>query len=173
MIKKLFNDSVEKMLSLSKEQSTIRVSKETDVLAIETFKEAQQKIFIKTDRLFVGLMVAQWIFGVICALVISPRTWSGEYSEIHIHLWAAIFLGGAIASLPIYLGIKHSGKPITRHVIAFSQALYSAILIHLTGGRIETHFHVFGSLAFLSFYRDWRVLITATIIIATENIITL
>ncbi len=36
--------------------------------------------------------------------------------------------------------------------------LWSGVLIHLTGGRIETHFHVFGSLAFLSFYRDWRVL---------------
>ena len=36
--------------------------------------------------------------------------------------------------------------------------LMSALLIHLTGGRIETHFHVFGSLAILAFYRDWRVL---------------
>jgi len=42
--------------------------------------------------------------------------------------------------------------------------LTSALLIHLSGGRIETHFHIFGSLAFLSFYRDWRVLITATAI---------
>jgi len=36
----------------------------------------------------------------------------------------------------------------------------SALLIHLSGGRIETHFHVFGSLAFLAFYLDWPVLIT-------------
>jgi len=28
-----------------------------------------------------------------------------------------------------------------------------------TGGRIETHFHVFGSLALLAYYRDWKVLI--------------
>ena len=32
--------------------------------------------------------------------------------------------------------------------------LWSGLLIHLTGGRIETHFHVFGSLAFLAFYLD-------------------
>ena len=32
----------------------------------------------------------------------------------------------------------------------------SALLIHLSGGRIETHFHIFGSLAFLAFYRDCR-----------------
>jgi len=33
-------------------------------------------------------------------------------------------------------------------------------------GRIETHFHVFGSLAFIAFYRDWRVLIPATIVVS-------
>ena len=43
---------------------------------------------------------------------------------------------------------------MTRHVIAISQMLTSALLIHLSGGRIETHFHVFGSLAFLAFYLD-------------------
>ena len=44
-----------------------------------------------------------------------------------------------------------------------------ALLIHLTGGRIETHFHIFGSLAFLAFYRDWRVLVTATLVVAVDH----
>jgi len=44
---------------------------------------------------------------------------------------------------------------LTRHAIAVGQMLCSALLVHLSGGRIETHFHVFGSLAFLAFYRDW------------------
>jgi signal transduction histidine kinase/DNA-binding response OmpR family regulator len=47
--------------------------------------------------------------------------------------------------------------------------LASALLIHLTGGRIETHFHVFGSLAVLAFYRDWRVLVTATAVVALDH----
>jgi PAS domain S-box-containing protein len=47
--------------------------------------------------------------------------------------------------------------------------LFSALLIHLTGGRIETHFHVFGSLAFLAFYRDWRVLVSATAVVAIDH----
>ncbi len=46
-----------------------------------------------------------------------------------------------------------------------------ALLIHLTGGRIETHFHVFGSLAFLAVYRDWRVLITASAIVAVDHLL--
>jgi hypothetical protein len=47
--------------------------------------------------------------------------------------------------------------------------LSSALLIHLTGGRIETHFHVFGSLAFLAFYLDWQVILTATIVVAADH----
>src|SRR6185436_15178415 len=46
-----------------------------------------------------------------------------------------------------------------------------ALLIHLTGGRIETHFHVFGSLAMLAFYRDWRVLIPATAVVAVDHMV--
>jgi two-component system, sensor histidine kinase and response regulator len=47
----------------------------------------------------------------------------------------------------------------------------SGLLIHLSGGRIETHFHVFGSLAFLAFYRDWRVLIPATVVVAADHFV--
>ena len=49
--------------------------------------------------------------------------------------------------------------------------LMGALLIHLTGGRIETHFHVFGSLAFLAFYRDWRVLVPATVVVALDHLL--
>ena len=47
----------------------------------------------------------------------------------------------------------------------------AGLLIHLTGGRIETHFLVFGSLAFLMFYADWRVLITASLVTATDHFV--
>ena len=52
-----------------------------------------------------------------------------------------------------------------------AQMLMGALLIHLTGGRIETHFHVFGSLAFLAFYRDWRVLVPATVVVALDHLL--
>src|SRR5207302_2447214 len=61
------------------------------------------------------------------------------------------------------------GAAITRYVIAVAQMLMSALLISVTGGRIETHFHVFGSLVILSFYRDWRVLISATIVVYLDH----
>src|SRR5688572_15222679 len=70
---------------------------------------------------------------------------------------------------PILLAIFRPGTALTRYVIAASQMLSSALLIHLTGGRIETHFHVFGSLAFLAFYLDWKVILTATVVVAADH----
>ena len=133
------------------------------------FTEHQQSICKRTDRMFAGLMAIQWVAGIAAALWLSPRTWSGPYSQTHLHVWAAIFLGGAISLFPVALALLRPGEPSTRYVIATAQMLMSSLLIHLTGGRIETHFHVFGSLAFLAFYRDWRVLVPATVVVAADH----
>jgi PAS domain S-box-containing protein len=138
---------------------------------IELFKEQQQNIIRHTDRLFLWLMICQWFFAVWLALWISPRTWSGVDSQIHPHVWLAIFLGGIITSAPVFLARTQPGKTLTRHVIAVGQMLMSALLIHLTGGRIETHFHVFCSLAILAFYRDWRVLVSASAVVFVDHIV--
>jgi PAS domain S-box-containing protein len=135
------------------------------------FRVHQQEIYQRTDRMFVGLLGLQWLTSIVFALWISPRAWSGAVSYIHLHVWAALFLGGGISLLPIVLGLVRPGTAATRHTIATAQMLTSALLIHLTGGRIETHFHVFGSLAFLAFYRDWRVLIPATVIVALDHLL--
>ena len=128
-------------------------------------------IYRRTDRVFAVLMALQWVFGIVAAVFISPRTWAGTSSHMHPHVWAAVLLGGAISSLPIVLALLKPGHVVTRYVISVTQMLWSALLIHLTGGRIETHFHVFGSLAFLAFYRDWPVLIPATIVVAADHLL--
>ena len=124
---------------------------------------------VRIDRMFVWLFLAQYIAGIIAALTISPYAWEGKLHTIHLHVWVAVVGGAGIIILPILLAIFRPGTTLTRHVVAASQMLASALLIHLTGGRIETHFHVFGSLAFLAFYLDWTVLITATVIVAADH----
>jgi two-component system sensor histidine kinase/response regulator len=133
------------------------------------FEEHRQRIFVRTDHLFAGLMVFQWIAAIGAALWFSPATWEGQYSYVHLHVWTAIFFGGAITVFPAMLAWQASGKAPTRYVIAGSQMLMSALLIDVTGGRLETHFHIFGSLAFLAFYRDWRVFIPATLVVAADH----
>ena len=136
----------------------------------ELLREHLHGIYCHTDRIFAWLMAAQWLFGVVLALVISPRAWYGVYSQTHIHVWLALVLGGIISAFPVALALLFSGHTFTRHVIAVGQMLMSGLLIHLTGGRIETHFHVFGSIALLAFYRDWRVLISATVVVYVDHL---
>jgi two-component system, sensor histidine kinase and response regulator len=119
--------------------------------------------------MFAYLMVGQWLAAIAFALVVSPRTWAGADSQIHVHVWAALILGGLVSLFPAALALLRPGTAFTRYTIATAQMLMGALLIHLTGGRIETHFHVFGSLAMLAFYRDWRVLIPATAIVAADH----
>jgi two-component system sensor histidine kinase/response regulator len=138
-------------------------------LTAEHLQNHCQQVWQRTDRMFAGLMAIQWLTGIGVSLWITPRTWIGATSSIHLHVLAAIFLGGTIAAFPVLLVFWRPGQAITRHVIAVAQMLASALLIHLAGGRIETHFHIFGSLAFLAFYRDWRVLITASIVVVLDH----
>src|SRR5947207_1109495 len=146
-------------------------SRTTAMRVAELFNEHQRDIYERTDHMFAVLMAIQWAGGIVAAYLISPQAWIGTTSQTHVHVWAAVFLGGAISSLPIALAITRPGRFTTRYTIAVGQMLMGALLIHLTGGRIETHFHVFGSLAFLSFYRDWRVLVPATVVVAADHLL--
>lgn len=135
------------------------------------FADHLQQIHRRTDRMFAVLMLFQWFAAIVAALWLSPRAWAGVTSHVHIHVWGALFLGGAITLYPVFMAWVYPGSVFTRHTVAVGQLLMSALLIHLTGGRIETHFHVFGSLAFLAFYRDWRVIATGTTLTALDHIL--
>ncbi|MBI4717714.1 MAG: response regulator [Planctomycetes bacterium] len=135
------------------------------------FSDHLRTIQRRTDRLFALLLLAEWVAGVLIALLVSPRSWAGSASRVHTHVWLALLLGGAINAGPWFLIWRRAGAPVTRHVVACAQMLWSGLLIHLTGGRIETHFHVFGSLAFLAFYRDWRVFIPATLVVGVDHLV--
>ena len=148
----------------------LAAKQECGALAVSHFEDSLNRVHRRTDRMFARLMVAQWLAGVAAALWISPRTWIGDTSQVHLHVWTAILLGGALTAFPVFMVRKHAGHALTRHVIAFAQMMTSALLIHLSGGRIETHFHVFGSLAFLAFYRDRRVLVTATLVVTLDHL---
>lgn len=135
------------------------------------FHEQWQAVITRTDHMMAGLMVVQWIGAVVCALTYSNTAWAGSYSFPHPHVVYALLLGGLITALPVALAMWFSGKVWTRNCIAVCQMLMSSLLIHLSGGRIETHFHVFGSLAILAFYRDWRVLLWATVVVAIDHFV--
>jgi signal transduction histidine kinase len=125
----------------------------------------------KTSQLFFWLLLAQWLLAVALAFAISRWSSAGNAQGLRAHVYLAVFLGGALNAVPLALLRKMPESTVTRHVVAVAQMLWSALLIEVTGGRIETHFHIFGSLAFLAFYRDWRVLPTAAAVVLGDHLL--
>jgi hypothetical protein len=137
----------------------------------DIYEEHKRKVYVRTDRMFVWLMPIQWVAGLVIALWLYRGGWPWHAGAIDPHIWTALFLGGAITLWPVFCALEWPGVEVTRQMIAIGQMAMSALLIHLCGGRIETHFHIFGSLAFLAFYRDRRVLATASVVIAIDSFV--
>jgi hypothetical protein len=136
----------------------------------QLFREHSQPIFQHGDRMFARLMILQWLAGIVVALLVFPE----RGPEWKPHSFACLdgdLFGAAIGALSIFLGSVQPGASLSRHAIAIGQMLTSALLIHLSGGRIETHFHVFGSLAFLAVYRNWRFLVSAAPVVAEDHLV--
>ena len=123
----------------------------------------------RNDRKFATLLLVQWALAVIVALVVTPRAWNGLSSVVHPHLVLAIGLGGLLAGPPAALAWWRPGDTSTRYAIAVAQMAMGSLLIHLTGGRIETHFHIFGSLAILACYRDYNVVLVASSVVVFDH----
>jgi diguanylate cyclase (GGDEF)-like protein len=136
----------------------------------ELLREHQQLIWTRTDRLFAGLLAFEWVAAICVVLINSLRSFTGPVSTIHSEVLNATCLGAAIVVLPVALAVLMPGRAITRQLIAIAQLCMSGLLIHVGQGRIEIQFHVFGSLAFLAFYRDWRVLVTASLVVCIDQL---
>ncbi len=138
--------------------------------ADELFLQRQENVYRETDQIFVRLLLLEWIALVITALVVAPGNWSAQAGRIDLQAWVATILGGTVTLVPLALARLRPGAAITRYAVAGAQMLLSALLIKLSGGQLETHFDVvFCSLIILSFYRDWRVLVLATVVAATDH----
>jgi two-component system, NtrC family, sensor histidine kinase HydH len=170
-VRVLSHDAAANVAAHSVSSADARRARQIAPRAEALFRERRQHALRRLDRVFPLLMLGQWAFAILVAIFFSPYGWAGKVKAIHLHVYVAVFVGAAITALPLALSRLRPGWAGTRHVMAASQMLWSALLIHLSGGRIETHFHVFGSLAFLSFYYDWAVLLTATVVVAADHVV--
>ncbi|MEO8845473.1 MAG: ATP-binding protein [Kofleriaceae bacterium] len=124
--------------------------------------EIETRHYSVTDRMFLLLLLAQWVAAVCLGAISTP--WRTDSIGGH-----ALWTGALIDALPILLVTLRPGRAVTRHAVAVAQILWSAELSYVTGGHFETYFHLFGSLAILALYRDWKVLATATATAVIEH----
>ena len=140
--------------------------------AAEKFQAADKALALSVDRMMSILLAVEWIGMMAVALIAAPQIWDTAIGRLHPQVFAAILAGPAFILPAILLARLYPARQITRHIIAVAQILVSVLLIYVTGGRIETHSFVFGSLAILAFYRDWRVLVTASVLAVADHTVT-
>lgn len=133
-------------------------------------RDAAERVFHRTHALLAPLLVVQFVLLVALAHWLSPLTWSGADSALHPHMIATLLLGGASTAFPLFLVRRAPDSALTRCAVGAAQMVHCSLAIHLTGGRLETHFYIFVSLAGLAAYRDWKVLITATVVAAGDHL---
>ena len=112
----------------------------------------------RTDGFLAWLLVGH--LGLALALAPLRGTWV-----------SALLIGGALSGVSMLCARLAPGQRVTRMTIASAMMLYSGLIIYQTGGMIEMHFHVFGGLAFLLMYRDWRVPVVGAVVIALHHVI--
>ncbi|QGX60318.1 methyl-accepting chemotaxis protein [Alteromonas mediterranea] len=102
---------------------------------------------------------------IVVQLVISAAigVFTGE-------LLPAFIFGVPIAAVPLMLSFQSPYSALSRHAMAIGVQLLTALHIHQSFGLIEVHFEIFVLLAFLSYFRDWKVIATGTAVVAVHHI---
>ncbi len=112
---------------------------------------------IKADKLMLGTLMGLFILSLAIASV--DGTWS-----------LALMLGLPALIVPAILIMLKPGSVINRIAIAISFMFFSALYIQQTHGMIESHFSIFILLAFLLYYRDWKPVFVASLVIAVHHV---
>jgi PAS domain S-box-containing protein len=115
-----------------------------------------EEVWRSRFRLLVGLT---WAHALIIALVgpVLGRRWD---LSLHAFLDDGTALhtmaeGSIVALFALLAGWQRAGRTVRTTAVGFGLMSSSAILVHLSGGYIEMHFHFFVMLVFLALCQDW------------------
>lgn len=82
----------------------------------------------------------------------------------------ALSVGVPALVVPALIYRMAPGTVISRIAFACALMIFSALTIQQTAGAIEAHFGIFVLLAFLLYYRDWRPILAAALLIAVHHL---
>ena len=122
------------------------------------------------DRLFSWLLMAEGVIGIVIAVCATSLTRPGTLATSDPHIDLTAFVSALLLAPAVLLTRLRPGWAFTRHAVAVSQMLWVAVLTQLTGGRFETNCHILISILFLAFYRDPRVLVTASAVMILDHV---
>lgn len=85
-------------------------------------------------------------------------------------VWVALFVSAGLLAGPVILFLGNRESMLTSISLAVATMGMSALLIHLSKGMIEMHFHIFTGLAFLIVFGSIWPLLAATVVIALHHV---
>jgi methyl-accepting chemotaxis protein len=113
------------------------------------------------DRLFLLLLLAHAPATFLIGMLLSAdQGWLHVFSES---------VGPAVAAVVAYALFRQTR--VFRAAGAALLMVYSGVIIHLSGGMVEFHFHVFVAMAALVLYYDWLPIVVAAVTIAVHHIV--
>jgi methyl-accepting chemotaxis protein len=112
---------------------------------------------MKTNQLFTYLCIGLFLESIFLGFFFNSFT-------------SAFVIGIPAMLVPIYFFKMAPNSKVTPHVAALAVMIFAALHIHQANGLIEVHFEIFILIAFLIVFQDWRVFITAIIVIAAHHV---
>jgi PAS domain S-box-containing protein len=129
-----------------------------------------EDVWLSRHRFLTGLT---WFHALVIALVGPLAGYSWEFTfaaGFHEGTVLHTIFEGLIVALFALAGSSGKGSRTFRaSAISFGLISSSAILVHLSGGYIELHFHFFVMLVFLALYHDWVPYLVAVTFVAVHH----
>jgi len=117
-----------------------------------------RKIHVQGDRIMLAVV---WL---MCLNSLAIAGWYDTWPT-------AFFCSVPLAVLSTALVVLATGSLASRLVNACVFMGLAAAVIHQGHGMIELHFSIFALLAFLLYYRDWRPVVLAGVVVAVHHVV--
>ncbi len=99
-----------------------------------------------------GILWLLWAHAVGIAIFALARGYSGPHS---------IAEGGAVALIALAASLIRGSRSLRAALAAVGLLTSSALIVHLSGGVIEMHFHFFVMISVLALYQEWTPFLLA------------
>src|SRR4051812_1177521 len=98
------------------------------------------------ERRHAGLVLLLWLHAIALT---AYSLWSGQ-AVTH-----SLAEGGVLVVSALFARAPHFGRKVRAGAASFGLISASALLVHLSGGYVEMHFHFFVVVALMALYQDW------------------
>src|SRR5881296_3819078 len=129
-----------------------------------------ERVWRARHRFLVGLTFFHAVIIALASLVLGYR-WELGFAALFAED-NALHVGGEaliVAGFGVLACWRRAGRTVQATFVGFGLMSASAILVHLSGGYIEFHFHFFVMLAFLALCQDWIPYLVAVGFVAVHH----